>query len=281
MNGAASPLVAFIGTTPNIGTTAAAFAAAFRMAEMSGRPVGYLCLNLKSAKIHRYIGVDEPAVTLDKLRPDLRSGTLTAEMLRRAAHPVEGMPNLQVLFGNLMRDQAEYFTPEEADYLLSAAEQAFALVVLDVGAYWDNAATICSVRRASSRVLVTTPSLSHFQEDGRRWIGQVSPLFGVTPEQYDLITINGPWRNGGYQMKHICKELGASQLGQFQLSEPIFSQLDNGAYAGWLRADAAGKNAMQEPAKALMQRHGLRGRPALAVQPWYRKLLVHRNGTSS
>lgn len=83
-------------------------------------------------------------------------------------------------------------------------------------------------------------------------------------------------------MKHICKELGTAQLGQFQLSEPVFSQLDSGTYAGWLRSDALGKQAMREPAKALMQRHGIRGLPpVLSVQPWYRKLLTHRNGTSS
>lgn len=282
MNGTPAPLAVFIGTTPNIGTTTAAFATAYRMAEACGKPIGYLCLNLKSAKIHRYIGVDEPLVTLDKLRPELRSYTLTPEKLRRAVYSVPGQPNLQVLFGNLMRDQAEYFTPEEAEHLISIAEQTFAFFIMDVGAYWDNAATICSIRRAGSRILVTTPALSHFQEDGRRWIGQVSPLFEVTPEQYDSVIINGPWRNGGYQMKHICKELGTKALGQLQLSEPVFSQLDSGTYAQWLKVDTEGKQVMQEPAKAMMKRHNIRSMStSVAVQPWYRKLLAHRNGTSS
>lgn len=282
MNGALAPLAVFIGTTPNIGTTTAAFATAYRMAEASGKPIGYLCLNLKSAKIHRYIGVNEPLFTLDKLRPELRSCTLTPEKLRRAAYPVPGQPNLQVLFGNLMRDQAEYFTPEEAENLLTVAEQAFVFAVMDVGAYWDNAATICSIRRAGSRVLVTTPALSHFQEDGRRWIGQVSPLFGIAPEQYDSVIINGPSRKGGYQMKHICKELGTSAFGQLQLSEPVFSQLDNGTYAEWLKADTEGRQSMREPARAMMHRHGIRSMASpVSVQPWYRKLLTHRNGTSS
>lgn len=81
MTGAMAPIAVFIGTTPNIGTTAAAFAAAYRIAEASGKPIGYLCLNLKSAKIHRYLGIDEPLVTLDKLRPELRSYTLSPEQL--------------------------------------------------------------------------------------------------------------------------------------------------------------------------------------------------------
>lgn len=282
MNGATAPIAAFIGTTPNIGTTAAAFAAAFRIAEATGKPVGYLCLNLKSAKIHRYIGVDEPSVTLEKLRPELRSYTLTPEKLRRAAHPVQGQLNLQVLFGNLMRDQAEYFTPEEAEHLLNVAGEAFSFVVADLGAYWDNAATICSVRRASTRVLVTTPALSHFGEDGKRWIGQVSPLFGVAREDYAALLIRNPWRNGGFHMKHICKELGMEALGKYRLNETLFSHLDNGTYGEWLKATDEGKQAMRAPAKAIMHRHGLRSMPvAMAVQPWYRKLLAHRSGTSS
>lgn len=282
MNAAMVPLAAFIGTTPNIGTTAAAFAAAVRIGEASGKPVGYLCLNLKSSKIHRYLGIDEPLVTLDKLRPELRSSALTPDMLRKAAYPVASQPNVQVLFGNMMRDQAEYFTPEEAEHLLDVAEQTFAFVVADVGAYWDNAATICTVRRAGSRILVTTSALSHFQEDGKRWIGQVSPLFGVNPDQYDSVVINGPWRNGGYQMKHICKELGTSALGQLQLSESVSSQLDNGTYAQWLKTDSGGSEMMKGPAKAIMQKHGIRSMGvSVAVQPWYRKLLAHRNGTSS
>ena len=56
-----APLIAFVGTTPNIGTTTAAYAAACRIAELTGLPAAFLCLNLKSAKIHRYVGADHPA----------------------------------------------------------------------------------------------------------------------------------------------------------------------------------------------------------------------------
>ena len=83
-------------------------------------------------------------------------------------------------------------------------------------------------------------------------------------------------------MKHICKELGTSALGQFQLSDPVFSQLDSGTYADWLKNDTEGRQTMREPAKKIMQRHGIRGKATpVSVQPWYRKLLTHRSGTSS
>ncbi|GIQ64776.1 hypothetical protein PACILC2_33440 [Paenibacillus cisolokensis] len=103
-----APLIAFVGTTPNIGVTSAAFAFAYRTAEASGKPVGFLCMNLKSAKIHRFLGMDGPSSTLDGLRPELRAGSLTPEKLLHASHRVKGMPNLHVLFGNMLRDQAEF-----------------------------------------------------------------------------------------------------------------------------------------------------------------------------
>lgn len=282
MNAISAPLIAFVGTTPNIGTTAAAFAAAFRIAEASGRQVGYLCMHLKSAKLHRYLGIDEPAITLDKLRPDLQSGSLTPEKLMRAVQPVRGLPNLHVLFGNLMRDQAEFYSPEEMEHLLRIAEQTFSIVIIDVGAYWDNAATICAIREAGTRIVVTTDALSHFQEDGKRWISQISPLFGITTEQYDTVVIYSPWSTGGYRMKDICKEMGTSKLGEIKLGHNFYAQLDSGQYGQWLKEDPTGRLAMQESAEQLMDRHQIRRiTPALAVQPWYRKLLTHRNGVGS
>lgn len=282
MNEAASPLIAFVGTTPNIGTTSAAFASAYRIAEASGRQVCYLCLHLKSAKVHRYIGVDEPEMTLDKLRPELKSASLTSDKLLRAVHPVKGMPNLHILFGNMVRDQAEFFTPEEAEHLISVAEQSFSVVVLDVGAYWDNAATVCALRRATSRIVVTTDALTHFQEDGKRWISQISPLFGVLSNQYDTVVIYSPWSTGGYRMKEICKEMGTTRLGELRLSNSFFSQLDSGRYGQWLKEDPAGQQAMRETADQLMNRHGIRRAISVnKLQPWYRKLLAHRNGVGS
>ncbi|MUT68638.1 hypothetical protein [Paenibacillus sp. NEAU-GSW1] len=278
----AAPFIGFVGTTPNIGTTAAAFALAYRIAEASCKPVGYLCLHLKSAKIHRYIGVDHPEVTLDKLRPELASCSLSGEKLLRAAYAVKELPNLQVLFGNMHRDQAEFFTPEEAEHLIDVARRSFSIVIADTGAYWDNAATVCAMRLAQSRIVVTTGALTHFQEDGKRWIQQISPLFGISAEQYETLLIHPPWGTGGYQMKEVCKELGTAKLGELRLSDTLFAQLDSGKYSQWLKEDSAGKKAMLEPAKSLMNKHGIRRSfPAVHAQPWYRKLISHRNGVGS
>ncbi|MWC30676.1 hypothetical protein [Paenibacillus sp. MMS18-CY102] len=275
-----APLLAFVGTTPNIGTTVAAFAAACRIAERSDAEIGYLCLNLKSAKIQRYIGIDRPQSGLDSIRPELRDRSLGTEQLLRTAHPVEGINGLHVLFGNLERDQAEFYTAEDIGFLLDTARQAFDIVIADVGAYWDNAATVCAIRAATARVLVTTGALTHFQEDWNRWIGQVSPLFGVASADYELVVIHSPWRSGGFNVKDIQKETGLQLAGELRLTEPMLLQLDSGQYQHWLKG-AEGRTAMQQPAERWIRQTGMKSRPAMHVQPWYRKLLAHRNGVGS
>jgi len=125
-------LAAFAGSTPNIGTSLTAYGTAHRIASLTGRKVGFLCLNLKSAKTHLYLGIDKPDVTLDGVRPELRAGTLTGEKLRQYAFRAPGPGELSVLFGNLSREQAEYYEPEDMSRLLAAAREAFDLTVADV-----------------------------------------------------------------------------------------------------------------------------------------------------
>ncbi len=275
-----APLITFVGTTPNIGTTLAAFAAASRVAESSEAAVGYLCLNLKSAKLQRYVGIDRPASGLDTIRPELRDGSLDSAKLLRTMYPVREIPGLHVLMGNMDRDQAEFYMVEDFECLLDTARHTFDIVVADVGAYWDNAATVCALREASTRVLVTTGALSHFQEDWYRWIGQISPLFGVPSADYELLVIRPPWRNGGFKLKDISKETGLPLIGEMMLTEPMMLQLDNGRYHHWLSSEE-GREAMKPSAEAWIRQYGLRRKRSKHIQPWYRKLLAHRNGVGS
>lgn len=273
-------LVTFTGTTPNIGTTISAFSAACRIAENSGQPVGYLCLNLKSSKLHRYVRVERPALSLDRMRPELKAATLSPERLKAAAFRPSGMPNLFVFFGNLLRDQAEFYAPEEIGHLLDAAREAFSLTIADVSAYWDNAATVAAMLAADSRIVATTTALSHFQEDGRRWFGLAQSLFGFEPGVCDTVIISPPWRNGGFSMKDVQKETGLRVIGRLNLTEPLLAALDNGALMDWLLTDDSGRKAMDDAARQLMNRHGVRFGRSVAQQPWYRRLLAHRNGVS-
>lgn len=131
--------IVFIGSTPNIGTTITSFGIAVGIANYSSQRVGYLCLNLKSSKLHRYIGVEKPETSLDQLRAEIRSHNLRPERLTTYCHTVKGAPGLSVLFGNQLREQAEFFTAEDIEHLIAVAKQTFDLCLIEVNAYWDNA----------------------------------------------------------------------------------------------------------------------------------------------
>jgi hypothetical protein len=270
-------LAVFAGSTPNIGTTLTAFGTAYRMAAVSGRRVGYLCLNLKSAKTHLYLGIDKPEVTLDGLRPELRAGTLTGEKLRQYTFHPSRLGGLHVLFGNLAREQAEYYEPGDMIRLLEAARHAFDLTIADVSAYWDNSATVCAMKEADERFLVTTGSLSHFQEDVQRWTGHVGTMFGLTAESFRLILLQGNHRSsGGFGMKEIRKETGCHSLAELKLIESVHLQLDSGRLDEWLASQERNAAVFDPVADPLLQRLNWGERLKRAEQPWLRRLLSHR-----
>lgn len=273
----AGRLAVFAGSTPNIGTTLAAFGTAYRMAALTGRKVGFLCLNLKSAKTHLYLGVDKPDVTLDGVRPELRAGTLSGDKLRQYAYRPPKLGELHVLFGNLSREQAEYYEPEDMQQLFAAAKEAFELTVVDVSAYWDNAATLCAVREADDRFLITTDQLSHFQEDVYRWTGQVGSQFGLMPEQFQLVLLHGGHRGtGGFRMKEIRKETGCGEYAELKLLESVHLQLDSGRLDEWLAAEEKNAAAFDAVARPLLTRMNWAQRLQKTDRPWVRRLMMHR-----
>jgi MinD-like ATPase involved in chromosome partitioning or flagellar assembly len=250
------PLIAFTGSTPNIGTTVAALGTAFRLASRTGKRMGFLCLNLKSAKTHLYLGVDEPKVTLDAIRPELRAGTLTADKLRAYAQVPPRLRGVHVLFGNLPRDQAEYYEPGQIEHLLRTAREAFDAVVADTGAYWDNAATICAVRMAEHRLLVTTGQFTNFREDVYRWIGQIAPQFGVRPGEFHLVVLRRSDRmSEGFGLKEILRETGSSGVSELKADESLGVHLDSGRLDEWL-ADERRAAAFDVVAEPLMRKLG-------------------------
>lgn len=270
-------LAAFLGSTPNIGTTLTAFGTAYRIASATGRKVGFLCLNLKSAKTHLYLGIDRPQVTLDGLRPELRAGTLTADKLAQYAHAGANLGSLRVLFGSLAREQAEYYEPADIKRLLAASREAFELTIADVSAYWDNAATVVAMQEADERYLTTTASYSHFQEDIQRWTGQVGSLFGISAEAFQVILVQGGVRAmGGYGMNEIRKEIGSRSLTELKLLESVHLQLDSGRLDEWLAAHDRNAGLFDPVAEPLMRKLNWPSRLRKAEQPWLRRLWLHR-----
>jgi hypothetical protein len=270
-------LAAFAGSTPNIGTSLTAFGTAYRIAALTGRRVGYLCLNLKSAKTHLYLGVDKPDVTLDGVRPELRAGTLTGDKLRQYAFRSPKLGGLHVLFGNMAREQAEYYEPADMMQLLAASRAAFDLTIADVSAYWDNAATICAMREADDKFLVTTDNLSHFQEDIHRWTGQVGSQFGIMPEQFQLVLLQSTHRaTGGFRVKEIRKETGCNAFTELRLTESVHLQLDSGRLDEWLAAEERNAAAFDAVAHPLLTKLNWAQRLQKTERPWLRRLMVHR-----
>jgi len=270
-------LITFAGSTPNIGTTLTAFGTAYRIASATRRKIGFLCLNLKSAKTHLYLGVDKPQVTLDGLRPELRAGTLHADKLARYAHSGANLGTLQVLFGSLAREQAEYYEPGDIERLLAVSREAFDLTVADVSAYWDNAATICAMREADERYLTTTSKFTHFQEDIRRWAVQAGGMFGLSRDSFHVVLLQGSSRAmGGYGMKEIYKEIGSRSLTELKLIESVHLQLDSGRLDEWLASQERSAGMFDPVAEPLMRRLNWQERFYRKEQPWLRKLLFHR-----
>jgi hypothetical protein len=270
-------LAAFAGSTPNIGTSVTAFGTAYRIAALTGRKVGYLCLNLKSAKTHLYLGLDKPEVTLDSIRPELRARTMTGDKLRQYAFRSPMLGGLHVLFGNMAREQAEYYEPEDIVQLLSAAREAFDLTIADVSAYWDNAATVCAMREADDKFIVTTERLSHFQEDVHRWTGQVGSLFGLSPEKLQLILLQGTEKKtGGFRMKEIRKETGCNEFAEMRLTESVHLQLDSGRLDEWLASEESHSASFDAVAQPYLSKLNWAQRLQKTDRPWLRRLMVHR-----
>lgn len=231
--------VMFVGTTPNIGTTVAAFATAVNVARRTDRQIAYLCLNLKSSKIHHYLGVDKPAMTLDGMRTELKTTSLTPHRLLQFCHRLSKTPNLHILFGNMYREQAEFYTPEDIRHLLQVASRTFDCCIVDVNAYWDNAATICAALHADLKIAVTSNRLACFQEDLNRHLKASCELLGLSYREFDLLVIDSG--TGSYQARDIRKETGLNIIAYMQQYEELDRYVDRGKLEEFFYADAKAK----------------------------------------
>lgn len=218
-------IVVFQGVTPNIGTTIASFSSAVRLSQDYAGEIAYVCLNLKSSKLHHYCGT-EPAITLDSMRAELRAGALTAERLRSSCSRITEVPRLSVLFGNQLREQAEYYMVEDISLLLDRCRDAFDVTIVEVSAYWDNAAVFAAMREADMRVVVSNDRLGSFQEDFRRSALPMLSALGMAPEELELLIVQSG--TTGYGMSTIRKQTGLPIIGSVPYDPTVASMLDQG-----------------------------------------------------
>lgn len=261
-----SGLIQFLGTTPNIGTTVAAYAAASAMAARTERKIGLLCLNLKSDKLFRYLGEPEPGRTLDGLRPELRAGELAPERLAGQCSRLRRRPNLYILHGNLQREQAEYYSVEELDRLFRAAEAAFDLCVADTSAYWDNAATVGAMLHAGQRILVTTPRAACYREDFARWCRALAPVFGLEPSDFDLLVTQADDRFPA-KPREMAREMGLARIGEIRFCPELDRFLEEGRLADWADGRTGGAADAARLAETLLALHDEPVRAARRPRP--------------
>lgn len=225
----ARPTVLFMGTTPNIGTTVIAYAAAKQIAMQTEQQVVYACLNLKSSKIHSYMGIRQPVVSLDEIRAEIKSRGLTNERIKQYCVRDKACPNFSVLMGNRLREQAEFYNVEDIHYLLQQLSDTFDLCIIEVSSYWDNAATVGGLLYADTKIIISTDQLAHFQEDMERWVQNGMTIFDLDKHQFDLfITQVSKTAANGYSIKDIRKESGMNVIGHVNELAQVKRMLNEG-----------------------------------------------------
>ncbi|MDR6884597.1 hypothetical protein [Bacillus sp. 3255] len=278
----AGKLITFIGSTPNIGTTIASFGVAYLLALETGLKVGYLCLNLKSSKLHRYLGKDKQVFTLDGLRAELKAQSLTAERLLLVCDQPKEAHGLHVLYGNMLREQAEFFTPSEIVHLLRVARRAFDICIIEVNAYWDNAATVCGLLEADSKVVVTTADIAHFQEDFSRWIRQVGSVFGLQPNSFELMAVQMERhsRNHEFSIKDIRKETQLPLVGQISRHADALSRCNQGKLLEMFSPNHPMYEEIKVAALKLADYYHLSRKVNVRQITWLQKLMAGRRTAS-
>jgi septum formation inhibitor-activating ATPase MinD len=176
----------------------------------------------------------------------------------------------------MLREQAEFFTPEEIERLLQVAREAFDVCIVDVNAYWDNAATVCSVLQADARVVVTTGDISQFQEDLTKWIGQVGNIFGLEPKSFDLIASLMDKQNHSdhLSIRDIRKETQMYVIGKVHRQSDVVSTLNRGKISELLQSGQPIRNDLHSVTQRFIDKYGLNRRLEGVRVSWFKKLLT-------
>ncbi|CAH1210966.1 hypothetical protein PAECIP111891_03645 [Paenibacillus allorhizoplanae] len=275
-------LITFVGSTPNIGTTLASYGVASMLAMETSKKVGYLCLNLKSSKLHRYLGREEHIFTLDGLRAELKAQSLTPERLLHVCDKPKEAHGLHVLYGNMLREQAEFFTPSEIIHLLRVARGAFDICIIEVSAYWDNAATVSGLLEADSKIVVTTGDIAHFQEDFSRWIRQVGSVFGLQPDAFELMAVQTDRhaKQSEFTIKDIRKETQLHLIGHVSRHGDALARCNQGKLMELLNPTHPMHHEVKAVAQKFADFYKLPQRSSVRQETWFQKLIAGKRAVS-
>lgn len=275
-------LITFVGSTPNIGTTLASFGVACTLAMETSKKVGYLCLNLKSSKLHRYLGREDHLITLDGLRAELKAQSLTPERLLHVCDKPKEAHGLHILYGNMLREQAEFFTPSEIIHLLRVARGAFDICIIEVSAYWDNAATVSGLLEADSKIVVTTGDIAHFQEDFSRWIRQVGSVFGLQPDAFELMAVQTDRhaKQSEFTIKDIRKETQLHLIGHVSRHGDALARCNQGKLMELLSVTHPMHQEVKAVARKFADFYKLPMKTSVQPATWFQKLIAGKRAVS-
>lgn len=245
-------VISFIGTTPNIGTTLAALRHCYHIAHHTMCKVAYICLNLKSSKLHRYLGVSHMHVTLDGLLPSLKNRQLSDATFMQLLYKPSPKHEVYVLFGNQQRELAEQYLEEDLHYLIELAKKHVDYIVVDTSSYWDNAGSFTALKSATHIVITTTDARSNFQEDFQKWFGAISEHLSIKLEQAYLLLIRQFYSDQHYSYKDIVSETNTTPYADSHFPTTVLSYLDRGELLEWLLQSQEAKGWFSDNCHALL-----------------------------
>ncbi|WP_163859596.1 AAA family ATPase [Paenibacillus elgii] len=169
------------------GATTVAVNTALALASANRLRVGLIDANLRNPEIRSQLNLTETDRSQFKLRPKLQTHTLQPEDLLDSCITYRKMNGLHILTGSPRRDTALDMTPEMMAHLLQTARSVFDVTLVDLNAYPDNAATVCTVRGADIRWLVAQNNYASYRTSWREWFDCYWKYCGLTPSDVSLI----------------------------------------------------------------------------------------------
>ncbi len=152
------------------GASTIAVNTAIALSNLTELSVGLIDLNLKSPGIRADLNIQDRDKSNLKLRPKLLTQSLEPSELLNMCVKYRNLSRLHILAGTHRRDTALDVTPEMVQHLLTVAKKTFDITIVDVHTFPDNAATICAVRNADIRWLVTQNNYASYKASWGEWL---------------------------------------------------------------------------------------------------------------
>ena len=175
-----TPILAFWGVYPRLGTTTIALAVGHILATKYGKNVGILGMNAYNSGRSMIPKTDR---SLDDILPFLKLQRLERDALVAS---MESFERIKYLPGLRNQTQAGVLYPEHVRHLLSVASSAFDTLIVDVGSVLNTALALEGLHLATHRYVVSDDLLAtqHQFFDHQNYV--LKPL-GISSDQLMLV----------------------------------------------------------------------------------------------